>query len=201
MEEVSVDVSAVPNKNKAPEPSFRAALRRSVAFAGGIRPLSTMTGGELAPSTINNLLKKIQVIAPHQAILVERALNGAINRLEFYPELVRQNDGVVPAIVRMLRKKKQPHSNLIVSPEEREARFAEQGFKCALCGAKKPRGKAWHADHDHDTGRFRGILCHLCNCGLGHFADDPDLLIAAITYLVRQPPPARVRTSVPKQVQ
>lgn len=32
---------------------------------------------------------------------------------------------------------------------------------------------------------MRGVLCHSCNVALGHFKDDPDLLLAAIRYLTR----------------
>lgn len=54
-----------------------------------------------------------------------------------------------------------------------------QGGVCAICGASDPQ----HVDHDHRTGRVRGILCFNCNGGLGQFRDNPVLLAEAITYL------------------
>ena len=55
---------------------------------------------------------------------------------------------------------------------------------CAICGAA--RGKRNHAlDHDHATGRLRGILCGPCNAGIGMFRDNIDLLRKAIEYLER----------------
>ena len=52
---------------------------------------------------------------------------------------------------------------------------------CALC-RKRP---AVQVDHDHETGAVRGILCLLCNAGLGAFRDDPDIIASAIDYLER----------------
>lgn len=40
-----------------------------------------------------------------------------------------------------------------------------------------------HIDHDHRTGKVRGILCQACNLGLGKFRDDPALIKSAIRYL------------------
>ena len=38
-------------------------------------------------------------------------------------------------------------------------------------------------DHNHETGKIRGLLCNDCNNGLGRFYDLPDILKNAIIYL------------------
>lgn len=50
---------------------------------------------------------------------------------------------------------------------------------CAICG--KPPKKPC-VDHDHETGRVRGILCHRCNIGLP-YVEDIEYRSSAIVYL------------------
>lgn len=59
-----------------------------------------------------------------------------------------------------------------------------QGGVCAICGGT-PELRNYAVDHDHATGRVRGLLCRRCNLGVGYFLDRPDLLRAAINYLER----------------
>jgi hypothetical protein len=65
--------------------------------------------------------------------------------------------------------------------EEFDALLATHGGGCAICGKPDPD----NVDHDHVTGRVRGILCWNCNVGVGQFEDEIERLIAATTYLDR----------------
>ena len=56
-----------------------------------------------------------------------------------------------------------------------------QDYKCAVC--LEDISNRFHIDHDHVTGKVRGLLCHLCNVGLGSFRDTTEFLESAIAYL------------------
>ena len=60
--------------------------------------------------------------------------------------------------------------------------LAAQGGVCAICRGRST-DTTFHIDHDHATGKFRGVLCGLCNRMLGQAQDDILRLRAAITYL------------------
>ena len=51
---------------------------------------------------------------------------------------------------------------------------------CAICGEKT---EDIVVDHCHDKNVYRGLLCQLCNRGLGNFKDNTDSLERAIEYL------------------
>ena len=57
----------------------------------------------------------------------------------------------------------------------------KQSKVCAVC--KNKFTKKLCVDHDHITGKIRGLLCDKCNRGLGHFNDSIQLLKNAINYL------------------
>ena len=67
-----------------------------------------------------------------------------------------------------------------LKPGEWEARLASQGGVCDICKKKKRR---YDTDHDHQTGKVRGVICHRCNSLLGHARDSEAILRAAADYL------------------
>lgn len=75
-----------------------------------------------------------------------------------------------------------------LSPADYAALLASQGGRCAICDTTSPGrsgSKHFAIDHDHQTGRVRGLLCNGCNMALGALGDDPARLAAAIAYLAR----------------
>lgn len=72
-----------------------------------------------------------------------------------------------------------------LEPGEYERRYAEQGGVCAICQRAKGITRRLAVDHNHRTGRVRGLLCSPCNQMLGYLRDDPEALRRAVTYLER----------------
>jgi len=65
-------------------------------------------------------------------------------------------------------------------------RLAAQHGKCALAHCGKPLNVTTaHIDHDHSTGKVRGLLCIGCNTSLGGLGDSVDKLLGAVVYLSR----------------
>ena len=70
-----------------------------------------------------------------------------------------------------------------VSIEEIRERYSQQEGICPIC---REHFEKLDVDHDHSTGRIRGLLCGNCNRALGILKDDPERLIRAIEYLCLQ---------------
>lgn len=54
---------------------------------------------------------------------------------------------------------------------------------CAICRGLNPSLYRLAVDHDHETGKVRGLLCSACNTGIGQFKEFEDRMLAAIQYL------------------
>jgi len=68
-----------------------------------------------------------------------------------------------------------------ISDAEVKILLEEQNYCCAICGV--PVDLSSPLDHDHVTGKVRGVLCRGCNWGLGHFKDSTERLENAVIYL------------------
>lgn len=69
--------------------------------------------------------------------------------------------------------------------------YNSQHGKCSICNkelvpvfdGKTKRSGIAHLDHDHRTGEARGILCSMCNKGIGFLQDSMHILSNALAYL------------------
>ena len=66
--------------------------------------------------------------------------------------------------------------NYGLTVDQYAAMLAAQGGGCKICGTNVPGGNAgsFRVDHDHKTGKVRGLLCHRCNVSLGGFGDSKE---------------------------
>lgn len=72
------------------------------------------------------------------------------------------------------------------TPEKYEEAYIKQNGRCAICGCKlnSSRYTRFAGDHDHRTGKLRGLLCTNCNTALGLFKDSIERLEMAKRYLI-----------------
>lgn len=66
--------------------------------------------------------------------------------------------------------------------------LSAQNNRCAICKGGSPKsngGVTWLIDHDHSSGKVRGLLCQACNLILGHAKDNVGVLKSAIQYLLK----------------
>lgn len=64
------------------------------------------------------------------------------------------------------------------------ALFELQKGKCAICEKHQSKFRySLAVDHDHATGKIRGLLCAGCNSGLARFEDSLSGLSKALNYL------------------
>ena len=76
-----------------------------------------------------------------------------------------------------------------INIEQYEAIYKVQRGVCAICGSMPDVSKHGFArlvvDHDHATGKIRGLLCNNCNRALGLMKDDEITIQKFLDYLAR----------------
>lgn len=76
-----------------------------------------------------------------------------------------------------------------LTKEQHEKLVVVSNGQCQICKGRELKQNTigvynnLSVDHDHQTGKVRGLLCNRCNTALGFFADDVNLLEAAVSYL------------------
>ena len=62
-------------------------------------------------------------------------------------------------------------------------RLKKQDYKCKICKTIEDKKRSFAVDHDHVTGKVRGLLCSRCNLMLGIAKDDINILYSGVEYL------------------
>jgi hypothetical protein len=75
-----------------------------------------------------------------------------------------------------------------LTPEDYMDRWDLQKGRCAVCKTKNawygdPRKQVFDVDHNHETGKVRGLLCNPCNTMLGNAQENPGRLRSGAEYL------------------
>ena len=89
---------------------------------------------------------------------------------------------------RNVLKDKERERKFGISKIEYAKMFHSQNGVCAICSnpetaTRKGVIKALAVDHDHNTGKVRGLLCSECNIGIGKLKENSNNFLSAIEYL------------------
>jgi hypothetical protein len=61
----------------------------------------------------------------------------------------------------------------------------QQSGVCAICFTKEVLDKSLIVDHCHQTGKVRGLLCDKCNFAIGLLKDNPETIMSAFNYIIK----------------
>jgi len=112
--------------------------------------------------------------------------------LESFVKEARQYSGYgyICKACHQIRMKKYSITKFGIAQKKFEQMLTAQGEGCVICGRKFGHKKGRSGlptrlviDHEHKTGKIRGLLCSRCNSGIGIFEEKIELLEAAIKYL------------------
>ncbi len=101
---------------------------------------------------------------------------------EYQKEWVKNNKEKRKGIVRKAALKRYG-----LTEESYEQLLKEQNYYCAICPKQKSTTRNnLHIDHDHVTGRVRGLLCSKCNTAIGLLDESLERMNKAVSYLSRR---------------
>ena len=132
------------------------------------------------------------VICGRERCRANLSLPGGKENAKYYAKIYRKSKAGKAAKIRnrnslvgkLYERKRGLRRHYGITIEEFENLLISNDNKCGICKTDKPGGKGvFHIDHNHSTGKIRGILCHNCNIGIGHMKEDETRLMQAIEYL------------------
>ena len=104
-----------------------------------------------------------------------------------YAEAAAEQRRKYPEKVKKIQRNSQLKTDYGINTIIYEQMLAQQDGRCAIC--ERPQSmlnRRFAVDHDHTTGKIRGLLCVPCNTSLGKLNNNPAILQRAIVYLTKE---------------
>ncbi|QXO14575.1 HNH endonuclease [Arthrobacter phage Kaylissa] len=108
----------------------------------------------------------------------------AARQRELYAESPERRAKIAERLASDRHKQRKAELLYGMDPGDYARLLAEQGGTCSICH-QPPSGHRLCVDHDHTSGKVRGLLCHNCNRAIGLLGDDPERVASAAAYLER----------------
>lgn len=102
---------------------------------------------------------------------------------KYHQSWVKKNKKQYQKVQRRAYKKWRLETRYGLTVEKFFKILKKQKQRCAMCQEKFLCSKHTHVDHDHKTGKVRGLLCAACNRGLGFLRDSITIFQQGIRYL------------------
>lgn len=116
----------------------------------------------------------------HKEDISRKNRQRRLDNIEIYKEREKNASKKSAAV----RKKAQLKRDYNLTIEEHNNMLIQQDYTCAICGThQNDLRQNLCIDHNHTTGKIRGLLCHQCNLVLGNALDNIGVLENAIQYL------------------
>jgi hypothetical protein len=80
------------------------------------------------------------------------------------------------------RRKRHAAWKLGIARSDVESLIEAKRRPCPIC-MRQRTVRHMAIDHDHKTGKVRGVICISCNTGIGQFRDDIEAMMRAVAYL------------------
>lgn len=85
--------------------------------------------------------------------------------------------------IKLMSRKSELKRKFNITIEDYNDMLKTQNNVCAICLNKCNTGNNLAVDHDHVSGKVRGLLCKNCNTAIGLLKENSDTLKQAINYL------------------
>lgn len=145
---------------------------------------TTIVGADAVLRARRKAKKQGRILTKSEEAEVEKAASLGINTKDMVEETVTQSRR---HLTNSLRPDHPSERHLLreygITLYQWQDQFKKQGRVCAICRSEDSGTKnGWHTDHDHLSGRVRGILCHNCNTSLGWFEKRKRTIMAYVGY-------------------